>query len=162
MKAKEVSLVALFVALTSVGAQISVSIGPVPLTLQVFFVILAGLVLGPKLGFLSILIYDILGALGIPVFAGFSGGIAHILGPTGGYIIAFPIATFIAGLGRGKVRYLTSLMGLLVIYLIGWMWLARFVGFNKAFILGVLPFIVPDIVKAATAVIIAERLQGNT
>ncbi|AEC51610.1 hypothetical protein PNA2_0694 [Pyrococcus sp. NA2] len=160
MRAKEISLVGLFVALTSIGAQITVSIGPVPLTLQVLFVILAGLILGPKLGFLSIALYDFLGALGLPVFAGFSGGIAHILGPTGGYIMAFPLAAMIAGIGKGKKRYLTSILGLALIYLLGWAWLSRFIGFKKAFMAGVAPFIVPDLIKIVIAVKIVERTQA--
>ncbi|CAB49079.1 biotin transporter BioY [Pyrococcus abyssi] len=159
MKAKEVSLVALFTALTAVGAQISISIGPVPLTLQVLFVVLAGLVLGPRLGFLSMLLYDVLGMLGFPVFAGFSGGIAHILGPTGGYIVAFPIASLIAGLGKGKVKYLTSLASLGVIYSLGWLRLSSFIGAEKALKVGVLPFILPDIVKILVAIAIVNRLN---
>ncbi|WP_367883377.1 biotin transporter BioY [Thermococcus peptonophilus] len=86
MNAREVAYAGIFIAFMAVSAQISVSLGPVPLTFQVFAVLLTGLLLGPRLGLLSVLSYDIAGgAVGLPVFAGFSGGgITHLYGPTGG------------------------------------------------------------------------------
>ncbi|MFA4701599.1 biotin transporter BioY [Pyrococcus kukulkanii] len=159
MKAKEVALIGLFVALTAIGAQIRIPLGPVPFTMQVFFVILAGLILGARLGFISIALYDLLGALGLPVFAGMKGGLAVVIGPTGGYILAFPIASGIAGLGRGRLRVLTAYLGLAVIYFLGWAWLSRFLGPEKALKLGVLPFIAPDLAKVALALVVARRYE---
>lgn len=108
MNAREVAYAGIFIALIAVSAQISVNIGPVPLTFQVFAVLLTGLLLGPRLGFLSVLSYDIAGAIGLPVFAGFTGGIAHLYGPTGGYLLAFPIAAFMAGLSKERAERQSS------------------------------------------------------
>ncbi|MCD6373778.1 MAG: biotin transporter BioY [Thermococcus sp.] len=165
MNGKDVAFAGLFAALTAVGAQISIPIGPVPITLQVLFVLLSGLILGARLGFLSQLVYVVMGALGIPVFAGLQGGIAVIYGPTGGYIIAFPIAAYLAGLfaerlGR-KGMLIGSALGVGVIYFLGWLRLGLFLGgdFKKAFFLGVTPFLPVDAVKAAVAVVVTERVR---
>ena len=90
--------VALMAAVTAVAAQIAVPIPPVPFTLQVLAVILSGLLLGPRYGALAQAIYVLVGAVGVPVFAEFSGGLGVILGPTGGYLVSYPIAAAVAGL----------------------------------------------------------------
>ncbi|MDI3474282.1 MAG: biotin transport system substrate-specific component [Thermococcaceae archaeon] len=164
MESREVAYAGIFVALIAVSAQISVNIGPVPLTFQVFSVILAGLILGGRLGLLSVLAYDMAGAVGLPVFANFTGGIARIYGPTGGYIVAFPLAAFIAGLAKGKGRkakLLASIVALGLIYLFGWLRLGFYLGgnFGKAFEVGVAPFIVPDLLKILVAVEISEAVE---
>ncbi|AMQ17909.1 biotin transporter BioY [Thermococcus peptonophilus] len=167
MNAREVAYAGIFIAFMAVSAQISVSLGPVPLTFQVFAVLLTGLLLGPRLGLLSVLSYDIAGAVGLPVFAGFSGGITHLYGPTGGYLLAFPIAAFLAGYITEKSREsvlgmaIGSLAGITVIYLLGWLRLGLFMGgdFEKAFQLGVLLFVPLDILKAAIAVGIAKTVR---
>ncbi|USS41307.1 biotin transporter BioY [Thermococcus aggregans] len=166
MRAREVAYSALFVALTAVGAQISIPIGTVPITLQVLFVLLSGLILGARLGFLSQAIYVFMGAIGLPVFAGFSGGFAHVYGPTGGYLIAFPIAAFLVGLLAKKkdniVGYILAVVvGIIVIYLLGWLRLGLFMkgNFEKAFLVGVAPFVPIDLVKGALAVVIADRVK---
>src|SRR5215216_5325541 len=91
---------ALMAAVTAVAAQITIPLpfSPVPFTLQVLAVILSGLLLGPRHGALAQAIYILVGAVGAPVFAGFSGGLGVILGPTGGYIVSYPIAAALAGL----------------------------------------------------------------
>ena len=94
----------LFTALIAAGAYIAVPIGPVPLVMQNFFVLLAGLVLGPKMGTTAVLTYLVIGTLGIPVFAGGTGGPAHFLGPTGGYLLGYVPAVFITGLIANKSR----------------------------------------------------------
>ncbi|ASJ12829.1 biotin transporter BioY [Thermococcus thioreducens] len=166
MRARDVAFAGLFAALTAVGAQISIPVGPVPVTLQVFLVLLSGLVLGARLGFLSQLVYVLMGAVGIPVFANFQGGFAVLYGPTGGYIAAFPIAAFLTGYiteksGRKTGMVLGSLAGVGAIYLLGWLRLGLFLAgdFHKAFLLGVLPFIPVDVIKAALAVLIADRVR---
>jgi len=168
MKAKEISYVGLFAALTAIGAQIAIPIGTVPITLQVLFVLLSGLILGSKLGFLSQLVYLFMGAIGLPVFANFSGGFGHIYGPTGGYLLSFPIAAFLAGLvserGRRIKDYaMGSAIGILAIYLLGWLRLGLFMGgdFEKAFLLGVAPFIPIDALKGGLAVLIADRVHKS-
>ena len=167
MNARDVSFAGLFAALTAVGAQITVPIGPVPFTLQVLLVLLSGLVLGSRLGLLSQLVYLVAGAVGFPVFAGFSGGFAHIYGPTGGYLLAFPIAAFLAGYLTEKSgdnvwgMALGSLLGVAAIYLVGWLRLGLFLAgdFEKAFALGVLLFVPFDVLKAAVAVGIGKSVR---
>ncbi|MCD6559927.1 MAG: biotin transporter BioY [Palaeococcus sp.] len=166
MKAREITLTALFAALTAIGAQISIPLGEVPITLQVLFVLLSGLILGARLGFMSQAIYVLMGALGLPVFAGFKGGLPIIYGPTGGYIIAFPLAALIAGfIATEKENVygyaIASLSGVLIIYLLGWLRLGFFLGrdFEKAFILGIAPFILVDSLKGVVAVLIADRVR---
>ena len=95
----------LFAALTVVGAYIAIPfpLSPVPIVLQNLFVLLAGLLLGKKWGAASMAIYLLAGAVGLPVFAGGTGGIGHFAGPTGGYLIGFVLAAFVAGaLGNKK------------------------------------------------------------
>jgi len=167
MKGREVAFAGLFAALTAVGAQVSIPIGPVPITLQVLFVLLSGLILGPRLGFLSQAVYLVAGAIGLPVFAGFSGGFAYLYGPTGGYLLAFPLAAFVVGWiapesGEKVSRMLAaSLLGVLVIYLLGWLRLGLFLGgdFGKALALGVLPFVPVDVVKAVVSVAVAKSVK---
>jgi biotin transport system substrate-specific component len=91
-----------FVMLISIGAQIEIPIQPVPFTLQTFFVLLAGALLGKRNGAISMGIYLILGVIGLPVFSSGAFGLVKLLGPTGGYLLSFPIAAFVVG-------YLTEL-----------------------------------------------------
>ena len=161
MQPRETAIVGVMAALTAVGAQVSVPIGQVPVTLQVLFVLLSGLMLGSRLGFLALLVYDVAGALGLPVFAGLTGGLGQIYGPLGGYIAAFPLAAFLVGLSRGRGRWamLTlSLAAVGLIYLLGWARLSAIIGPGKALTVGVLPFIPFDASKAIIAVIVAEKI----
>ncbi len=100
LKTRDMVLVALFAALTAIGGWLSFPLpfSPVPITLQVLFVLLAGALLGPMRGALSQIIYVLIGAIGLPVFAQFSGGIGILVGPTGGYLIGFIVAAFLVGL----------------------------------------------------------------
>ncbi|USG99695.1 biotin transporter BioY [Thermococcus argininiproducens] len=166
MRAKDIAYPSLFAALTAVGAQIAIPLGTVPITLQVLFVLLSGFILGSRLGFLSQLIYLLMGSLGLPVFANLSGGFAYIYGPTGGYLIAFPLAAFLVGfLSERQETFLNytlaMLLGILVIYLLGWFRLGIFMGgdFRKAFIVGVAPFVIIDLIKGGIATIVAKRVK---
>jgi biotin transport system substrate-specific component len=87
-----------FALLTAIGAQIIVPTIPVPFTLQTFFVLLSGALLGPRKGAAAQMSYLAMGASGLPVFAGFTGGFPYLLGPTGGYLIAFPFAAWVTGM----------------------------------------------------------------
>jgi len=166
MKAKDIAYSALFVALTAVGAQISIPIGTVPITFQLLFVLLSGLILGPRLGFLSQLIYIFMGAIGLPVFANFSGGFAHVYGPTGGYLMASPIAAYLAGFFSKRQENISNyilgtFLAISVVYLLGWFRLGLFMGgdFKKAFIVGVAPFVLIDFGKGALSILIAKRVK---
>ncbi len=126
MKSKDIALVALFTALTSIGAYISIPFKPVPITLQSFFVILSGILIGPKLGALSQVLYILLGLVGIPVFSGFVGGPQIIMKPSFGFIVGFVFAAFISGkLSHGEDSissikiWMASIISTLIIYLFG-------------------------------------------
>ena len=107
-KKKELSVadltyIGVFAAIISVLAQISIPMpAGVPMTLQTFAIPLAGVVLGRKRGFLAALVYVLLGAVGVPVFAGFTGGLGIVLGITGGFIVSFPLMAYLAGLGMER------------------------------------------------------------
>ncbi|EKF49361.1 BioY protein [Thermosipho africanus H17ap60334] len=161
MKTKDISLVALFVTLTIVGAQISIPIGTVPITLQVLMVFLTGYFLKPTLALLTQSIYLLLGIVGLPVFANFSGGFASIIGPTGGYLIAFPLAAWIISLSKKDYfsMFLHGILGIAIIYTLGVLVLNYHLhDFKKAFMIGVVPFIGIDFLKMCLAVIISKRV----
>ena len=158
--AKKVMGVGLFFVLMALGAFVRIPLPwtPVPVTLQTLFVLLGGLALGGGLGSLSGLAYLGIGALGLPIFAGAAGGFGVLSGPTGGYLIAFPIASWVVGRAAGREAgwlraSLALLLGTLVIYILGAGNLAIILncGLGKAFQLGVLPFVVGDALKAALA-----------
>src|SRR6266487_196183 len=94
---RQVGLVIGFSLLTALAAQVVIPIGPVPITGQTFAVLLTGALLGSRLGAIAMITYLVEGASGLPFFFGGTGGILHLLGPTGGYLVAFPAAAFITG-----------------------------------------------------------------
>ena len=102
-------LASLMAALTAVGAYIHVPIGPVPIVLSTLFVLLSGLLLGSRWGLASMGLYLLVGAIGIPVFAGGKGGFAHFFGPTGGYLFGYVLAAWITGFISEHSRGLLSL-----------------------------------------------------
>ncbi len=158
-----------FAALTAAAAQISVPLPftQVPFTFQPTVVLLSGLVLGPRLGAASQVLYLAAGIAGLPVFAASATlppGVWRLFGPTGGYLMSYPLAAFVVGaLARRGFdrRYLTSIVamaiGLVVIYSCGTVWLAyasvgrTAIGLASAFATGVAPFVIADIVKLAAA-----------
>lgn len=167
--AARVAAVALFVVATAVGARISVPVPltPVPMTLQTLFVLLSGALLGPALGATSQLAYLGVGMAGLPVFVG-GAGAAYLLGPTGGYLIAFPVAAFLAGAVTDRVRRTgfggaaLLVVGLflvsLVVLLGGAAWLGAQTGdFAGAFALGFFPFLVGDVLKVVLTALAAWR-----
>jgi biotin transport system substrate-specific component len=146
---------------TAVAAQLAVHLPftPVPVTMQTVFVVLAGVALGPRDGCYSMLSYLALGLMGAPVFASFNAGPAALLGPTGGYLVAFPAAALLAGfvargLGGGRLAvFAASLSGMTLILASGasWLSLAAGISFGHAAALGVTPFLAGELVKAAAA-----------
>ena len=168
----QVASVVLVSALTAAAAQFSVHLpfSQVPITLQPIVVLLGGLVLGARLGAYSQCLYLAAGIAGLPVFAASATlppGVFRLLGPTGGYLMAYPLAAFVVGrcAERGlDRRWLTSvvamLTGLAVIYLGGTLWLAFFArlggasaatGLVAAVATGVAPFAIADVLKIAVA-----------
>ena len=159
----------LFAALTAVGAfiKIPIPISPVPITLQVFFVLLAGLVLGARWGGTSMVVYVMLGVIGLPVFSGGSSGLGILLGPTGGYIIGFVAGAFVTGLiynkaNDSKTATIGAMIGgLAVIYLLGVMQLSFVANMTlqQAVAVGMLPFLIGDAIKIVAALIVADRIR---
>ncbi len=158
--ARDFMLILVGSLVVALSAQISVPLpfSPVPVTGQTFGVLLVGALLGSRRGALSLLAYLGEGALGLPVFAGGTGGLVRLAGPTGGYLLGFVAAAFLVGrlCERGwDQRLLTAgaamLVGNAIIYLFGLPWLARFVGPDKVLALGLLPFIPGDLLKLTLA-----------
>ena len=157
---RSVSLAVVFSLLTALAAQIVIPIGPVPITAQTFAVLLTGALLGSRLGAMAMIAYLIEGASGLPFFYGGSGGIGHLLGPTGGYLVAFPAAAFITGAfaenGWDK-RFLTAVaamaVGSIVILLAGWAWFSVLMHTAPlaAFKVSVAPHIIGDVIKILLA-----------
>ena len=147
-----------FATLTAIGAQIEIPLRPVPLTLQTFFVLLSGAFLGRKSGFLSMSLYLLAGIVGLPVFAGAGFGLHSILGPSGGYLLAFPLASFLIGyvisFKRTRVFVLLAMVaGLFVIFTLGTIQLnfVYFHNWTESMKAGLLAFSVWDIVKLLAA-----------
>lgn len=165
-KITDMVFTALFVAVIVVCSQIIIPVGYVPVTLQTVGVFLSAAVLGARWSGVSVLIYILLGVVGLPVFSGFSSGAGYLLGPTGGYIVGFFFTALVVGfitekLGKStKVLAVAMVLGLLVCYTIGTVWFCFVM--KQDFIYGllwcVLPYIVPDIIKIAVSVFIVKRL----
>jgi len=159
-RTRSISLVFAFSLLVALSAQIGIPDGPVPITGQTFAVLLAGALLGSRLGAATMIIYLAEGAIGLPFFSFGRGGIAHLLGPTGGYLVAFPAAAFITGAfaehGWDK-RFLTAAaamaIGSVIIILSGWTWFSLLTNTPMlvAFQTTVLKFIPGDIIKILLA-----------
>jgi len=165
----------LFAALIAAGAFISVPIGPVPIVLQNMFVLLAGLFLGWKWGLASVSIYIFAGILGLPVFSSGGGGIGHVMGPTGGYLLSYIPAVILVGIVSNQPSLRESkeenrrlfpdliamVLGSSVVYCGGVPWLKIVTGmsWDKAIAIGMVPFIIGDFIKIAAAVPIVRTLR---
>lgn len=168
--ARRVIAVAAFAAATALGAQVFVPLPftPVPITLQTLFVILSGALLGPRLGAASQITYLAMGVAGLPVFFGGGFGLVHLLGPTGGYLLAYPLTAYVAGVlarpsqRKGLIDAARLFGGLLVASFVilagGTAWLAAMTGdVGQAVALGLVPFLIGDVVKVGLATLLAWR-----
>jgi biotin transport system substrate-specific component len=171
MKAKALTLSALFTALMIAGAYIAVPTPLVPVTFQPFFSVLAGTILGPRLGGMSVAAYIAIGLAGVPVFAGFTGGIGKVLSPSFGFILGFFGAALLTGaiLGRREATYKrvasASVAGILAIYLVGlpYMYAVFTLVSGKdvtfaAVALSMAPFFIKDLALSLAAAGLAVRL----
>ena len=177
---------ALFAALIAAGTFIAIPIGPVPVTLQNMFALLAGLVLGPFLGAGAVALFLAAGIVGAPIFAGANAGIAVILGPTGGYLLGYLLGTFAAGIILGTPApgvktpiwklVLAVAVGFVLVYIPGLLWLNMFfsrtvldemgqvvsggqIGLWRTLAAGFFPFIAGDAVKGVVAALVTPRLR---
>lgn len=160
-------LASLFAALIAAGAYMAIPIGPVPIVLQNFFVLLTGLVLGRRWGLMAVGVYLLAGALGLPVFAGGSGGIGRFLGPTGGYLLGYLPAVWVTGLISEKTKssalgdIIAMVSAAAVIYGLGVSWLKFSTAMDvaKALAVGMFPFLLGDAIKIAAAVPVARAIR---
>jgi biotin transport system substrate-specific component len=163
---KSIALAGQFAALTAVGSFIVIPVGPVPFTLQTFFVYLAGLCLGPKNAAFAMIIYISAGLLGLPVFAGGKAGIGVLLGPTGGYLPGFVCAACLAGLATLQKKYTArnsaawlaiAVLSLHICGILG-LWIFLRGAFLAALIMG-LPFVAVDTIKAGFSFYVWRRIS---
>lgn len=170
MKTNEMILVSMFAALMAIFAQITIPlpISPVPITMQELAVCLAAAILGSRLALLSQLIYIAVGIIGMPVFSGGTAGLARLMGPTGGYITGFLLASYVIGkiveqrpLPTIRRTFLAMLCGLLLIYTCGMLQLSLVTGITlkAAFLSGVIPFIGIAIIKIVLGATVAASVR---
>lgn len=165
-KVRKIVMTGVFAALLAVLSQISFPLpSGIPVTLQTFAVALCGFVLGPKLGLLSVAVYLAIGAVGLPVFAGFSGGVGAFAGLAGGYLWGFLFMAFLTGLGtRLTNRFFVVIMaivGLGVCHLCGALQFALISAISpwQAFLLASAPYLLKDVISVAVAYLVAEAVK---
>ncbi|MEA3232379.1 MAG: biotin transporter BioY [Thermodesulfobacteriota bacterium] len=160
-------MASLFAALIAAGAFLAIPVGPVPIYLANFFVMLAGLVLGPQWGSAAVGAYLLAGTLGLPVFAGGTGGIGRFFGPTGGYLLAYLPAVFLAGVISKRTKpspagdVMAMLAAVTVIYGMGVPWLKTITGmtWGKSLAVGMVPFLIGDGIKIAAAIPVVRMVR---
>ena len=170
MKIRNMALCAMFAALLAVCAWVAFPVGDSVITMQTFTLFLTLGILGGKRGTVSVCVYLLLGIVGVPVFSGFQGGFAVLLGPTGGYLFGF-LATaliywLVTALGRDKEisRLLGMVLGLLGCYLLGTLWFgfgylsAGALSWGAILLKCVVPYLLPDTAKLIMAWLLARRL----
>jgi len=155
--ARDVILIFSFSIVTALSATLKLEIGAVPITMQTFVVLLSGALLGSKRGALSQLTYLLVGISGIPWFSR-GGGLGYIMSPTFGYLIGFILAAFFVGwfCERGfdrkiKTTLISMLIGNILLYIPGLLWLVKFVGLGKVLSVGLYPFLFGDLLKILLA-----------
>jgi biotin transport system substrate-specific component len=167
MRLKPIVFSLVFTGLIVAGAQVEVPFGPVPFILSDFFVLLAGLMLGGLWAGVSVGLYLLLGAMGLPVYAGGEGGVEHLIGPTGGYLFGFWLGSMLTGIiaHRGACKLWKDAVGTLsgqaCFFLLGVTWLtfATEMPLAEAISKGFLTFLVPIGLKFAGAVLAAQLLR---
>lgn len=165
---KEIVCVGMFAAVLAVLSQISIPMpSGVPITLQTFAVALTGVVLAWKLGTASVIVYILLGAVGVPVFAGFSGGAQVLVNYTGGFIWGFILMTLLCGIGIQRqnkiIGILFGLAGLAVCHLFGtvqFMFVMK-MGFVESFLLASAPYLIKDVISVVFGFVIGGQLRAR-
>ena len=149
----------------AISAKIKIPFYPVPMTMQTFVVLLIGVSFGWKLGLFTVGLYLVEGVVGLPVFAGTPEkgvGIVYFVGPTMGYLVGFLIAVFFAGFFRFEKNYIINFFKLTLsvsmIYLCGMLWLAKFTGWEKVFLVGAQPFLLAELFKILLLVILLPKI----
>lgn len=167
-----VGCILLGIALLVAGSHVSLPMYPVPMTMQTFAVTIIGALYGWRLGSFTVTAWLALAVAGAPVLAGGAGGAAHFIGPTGGYLVAFPITAALVGwlVERGwngaspVLSLLAMLLGTAFCLSLGALWLATLIGLEAAFTHGVSPFLLGSVVKSALGAVTMtglSRLRGK-
>lgn len=168
LSTKELILCSIFAAIVAILSQISIPLPftTVPLTMQILAVAVTGLILGSKLSTISVLIYLLLGCIGIPVFAQFSGGVGILFGPTGGYLLGLPLMVYIIGLAKDKssstiIIFLSLIAGLIIVYITGTLMFALITGntIHQSILYCVAPFVLVDFIKLILAYIVGSTIS---
>ena len=172
IKTKQMVLIALMTAVTCVLGPLSIPLpfSPVPISLTNFAIFLAIFVLGMKNGTISFIIYLLLGAVGVPVFPSFRGGLQVLAGPTGGYLIGFIFLALIMGFALDHFdrklvpTIIGMIIGMAVCYAFGTVWLAKLLSlsFKEGLMMGVIPYLAGDVAKIIIAAIVGPKLYGAT
>lgn len=173
-KVRDLAYIALMAALLAVCAWIVLPFGPVPFTMQTFGVFAAVGLLGGRRGTMAVVLYLLLGLVGLPVFSGFTAGLGALMGATGGYLLGFLVAALFywavtASFGtRLPVMLAAMLVGLVLCYAFGTLWFVGVytAGGKAATILGTLaacvfPYLIPDLLKIALAILVTKRVGGQ-
>ena len=163
------AVVALMTAVLCVLAPFSIPVGPIPISFATLGLYLAVIILGGKKATIVCLMYLLIGFVGLPVFSGFSGGPAKLMGPTGGYFFGYLLLTIVAGWfvdkfpGKRGMCLLGLVLGTVACYVVGTAWLAVQMGisFGAALMLGVVPFLIGDVVKICLATWIGTLIRGR-
>ena len=156
---------AVFAALICAGWMMSIPVGPIPIVLQNALAVLAGLLLGPLFGGLSVLLFLVAGAVGLPVFSGGSGGFAVFAGPTGGFLVGYLAAAVVGGcimkLYREEQRWPLACGIIAVAGLLSFLWFKHVLNLSwqHTFMKGFVPFILPDLIKLIVVVPITLKLR---
>ena len=163
-KIQSLTLTALMAAILCITGPLVIPMGVVPMSLTNMVIYLAIILLGKKKATISVAIYLLIGFVGLPVFAGFTGGAGKLLGPTGGYLIGYLVLCQIAGIvleKKEKLKVVALILGTISLYLIGTIWLMiqSKMNFVSAISVGVLPFMVFDILKIVIAVGIGKNIK---
>ena len=172
IRTKQMVLIALMTAVTCVLGPLSIPLpfSPVPISLTNFAIFLAIFVLGMKSGTISFIIYLLLGAIGVPVFSSFRGGLQVLTGPTGGYLIGFIFLALIMGFALDHFdrklvpTIIGMIIGMAVCYAFGTVWLAKLLSlsFKEGLMMGVIPYLAGDAAKIIIAAIVGPKLYGAT
>ena len=172
IRTKQMVLIALMTAVTCVLGPLSIPLpfSPVPISLTNFAIFLAIFVLGMKNGTISFIIYLLLGAVGVPVFSSFRGGLQVLAGPTGGYLIGFIFLALIMGFALDHFdrklvpTIIGMIIGMVVCYAFGTVWLAKLLSlsFKEGLMMGVIPYLPGDAAKIIIAAIVGPKLYGAT
>jgi biotin transport system substrate-specific component len=165
----KVVLVVVGTLVLAIASQISVPMVPVPITMQTFAVTMIGALYGWRLGGLTVLAWLAEAMVGFPVLAEFKSGIAPFMGPTAGYLVAFPLMAIFVGFLTEKgisanrlfAGFSLHLAANLLCLLLGWMWLAQVIGAEKAWIAGVVPFLIGAVLKSALAATVLKATKGR-